>query len=406
MYNFRLNDPANPIYINYPSLPQVNNLKFKIQSKIKFEKESQDLNCYILISETLNFINSLKALPNRWARTENLNVVPRAGKKLNACYDKVSLKFFYDINPNTKKYIYTVDSTDAIAHELGHAILDTIRPDFWNPQMIEIWSLHETMADITALISMLIHTSAIELAIQETNGNLRNSNIITKIAEEIGSVANFHAKSHSPDFLRDASIKYYYHNPKNLPKKTSPDKLASAPHSFCRIFTSAWYECFVRIYEIEVKNMSPLDAVIKSRNYMTKNLFISICKTPRVPNAMEALAKVMIAESEEYKDVLIDVFKEWKLYSEPTVQALSLDVSKTETKFIHLSEILLTSLSIKEDPLLEVPLDTYVADGEVIQSSYDEAIDAIEFCVNNYIIDQIDDSWTIENGKLERSYIS
>ena len=61
-----------------------------------------------------------------------LFVVPRAGRMVNAYYERASrsVQFFYFPSSTTEgKTIYSCASRDIVAHETAHAILDGILPD-------------------------------------------------------------------------------------------------------------------------------------------------------------------------------------------------------------------------------------------------------------------------------------
>src|SRR5690348_15373488 len=57
----------------------------------------------------------------------NLDLLPDAGDDLNAFYDRRSLSFFHHA-VGTETF-FSGASTDVVAHESGHAFLDTLRPE-------------------------------------------------------------------------------------------------------------------------------------------------------------------------------------------------------------------------------------------------------------------------------------
>src|SRR5687767_612519 len=62
-----------------------------------------------------------------WARSaspKKLLIEPDAGEELNAYYDGDSLRFFH--YPVGKSVIHSGASTDVVAHEVGHALLDAL----------------------------------------------------------------------------------------------------------------------------------------------------------------------------------------------------------------------------------------------------------------------------------------
>ena len=63
-----------------------------------------------------------------WQSGRPLRVRLRAGKDLNAFYDRKSLQFFYDVDRKTGRTVYAAESLDIVAHEAGHAVLDVYQP--------------------------------------------------------------------------------------------------------------------------------------------------------------------------------------------------------------------------------------------------------------------------------------
>ena len=189
--DFTFNDPTTPrlkVRMDIPQKPKVMNFSVKGFSGAGFHRQTKEglaANVYaamaMSIDMTLKYTNRKIV---KWPATRTLNVVPLAGKDLNAYYDRRSLKFFFARNPKTRKTFYTADSNDIVTHELGHAILDTFRPDLWSMQALEAWGFHEAYADIHALLSALHHDEMLRQVIKQTKGNLRSSNSISKLAEE------------------------------------------------------------------------------------------------------------------------------------------------------------------------------------------------------------------------------
>ena len=58
-----------------------------------------------------------------------LPIFPHADKDFNAYYDRTGLKFVYDAAKVTGQTIHTCESGDIIAHECGHAVLDSQHPE-------------------------------------------------------------------------------------------------------------------------------------------------------------------------------------------------------------------------------------------------------------------------------------
>src|ERR1019366_1529094 len=96
---------------------------------------------------------------SQWAAEVHgpLEVIPNAGRDLNAYYDRRSLSFF--VLPIGNELICSGSSTDVVSHETGHAILDSLRPDFWDSALPEHAAFHEAFGDCMAILTALIDAS-------------------------------------------------------------------------------------------------------------------------------------------------------------------------------------------------------------------------------------------------------
>src|SRR5262245_13074950 len=73
--------------------------------------------------------------------TKKIELRPDDGVDLNAFYDRASLSFFHFTTGG--ETFLSGASTDVVAHEAGHGILDAIRPDMWFSSVFEVNSFHE-----------------------------------------------------------------------------------------------------------------------------------------------------------------------------------------------------------------------------------------------------------------------
>ncbi|MEH2420104.1 MAG: hypothetical protein V7K48_03920 [Nostoc sp.] len=79
-----------------------------------------------------------KKLDWQWNTNGNeevINVYPHAGEAENAFYDRSqkALRFFYFTPPRNSgliEKVFTCRSLDIVAHETGHAVLDSLKPDW------------------------------------------------------------------------------------------------------------------------------------------------------------------------------------------------------------------------------------------------------------------------------------
>jgi len=209
---FVINDPTTPDLVANVQPPAIGALKYSVQGlspQPKNASERRALNCHISVGSCINAIQALLKSPlQRWAATSSLSVIPAAGVEMNAYYDRRSLRFFY-YNYRGKN-TYFADSSDIVTHELGHAVLDSMRPDFWSVQALEIWSFHEAFSDIVAMFNLMNYDAVIEKVLKETGGDLRLSNSASRLAEEVGELIRAVTKT----------------------RPTSPTPCATPPESF------------------------------------------------------------------------------------------------------------------------------------------------------------------------------
>lgn len=447
--DYLLNDPTTPELVGstvYSETRLPVDIKgfagggFKISTP-----EGKAANCYSIINNSLNSLSlKIEKFPLKWAATSKLNVYPIAGQEFNAYYDRNSLKFFYGYDPKVRKNIYAADSNDIVAHELGHAILDCLRPDFWNVQSFEVWALHESFGDIVAILNIMENRNVLELALKQTSGDLSKSNVISRLAEEFGkAIYNITkgSKGYTPFYLRDAVNNYNYVNPETLPNSSPDNVLSKECHSFSRVLTGTWYDCVVEIFNFEVKKnkMNPLEAIVLAKETMAMYFFGAIATVPLTGKIFEALAKkIFIIDSNKggkYSSVLNKVFLKRKIIKGLSIlNTFDLNEINENKKFMRiqsfeegiiykdLEKIKIVKISdfidkkslINEDFYnieIEVPFeDRYEIslNGMTMQSlnNLEDNVNMAVSCINSLVsTNKLKDLFIIQNNKLVRDKI-
>jgi hypothetical protein len=413
--SYLLNDPTTPnliIPVDLPPVPGI--LEFKIDgfcgpTDTMYTLEHQAAMCYYSIVQAINLMNKILGKPNAWSSTNVLYVQPRAGKQFNAFYDRTGLRFFYAMDPVTKKLVYASNSSDVVLHEAGHALLDALRPDLYNVQAMEIWAFHEAFGDIHTIINMLQHDEVLDFALSQTGGNLAQSNIITRIAEEMGQAiydVTGGKGGYSAAALRDAFNSYTYVEPEKLPTNGMDNQLTSEPHNFSRVLTGAWYDLLVAVYSANKDaGMSAKDALIQARDILTSYTYNAIPNVPATIRFFDGFAKSLLVQDKinnyKYNSVMNAVFIKrnilrqavrpmsavnWSLFKnmiEPNNQVLeSPQVTTVRNKEIY-------QLTLPDHMVnVESPNDSYYefdANGncvETIVTSASELIEHARICVN------------------------
>jgi len=292
--NVIVNDPLVPIAtrLEIPDLPNPCP-PFTVQGFLGMDGPDNSLQhqatmVYTFIVHGIKSVGERLNVPlNRWARTNSLVVIPRAGSQFNAYYDGSSLRFFYSTNRNGKM-VFTCESSDVVSHELGHAILDIIRPDLWGTQSIEAVAFHESFGDMVSIIAALCHDEVIDYVLLETNNDLRKSNIVSRVAEELGDAI------YGVPALRNAVNDFKYVSPEKLPSNAPPDLLAREPHSFSRVFTGAFYDALVLQYEKNVTtDIDHKEALKKARDQIGSVLFNGVTHAANIAKFFGSVARAM-----------------------------------------------------------------------------------------------------------------
>jgi hypothetical protein len=176
----------------------------------------------------------------QWGK-EPIIYKPHAGVDANAYYSREEkvLAFFY-FSASRSKTVYTCESLDVVAHETGHAILDTLKPGFfdsWHPQT---GAVHEAFGDLTAIFLVISLPTLRHKLLLDTRGNIDQESFLSRLAEQFGK-----AVLPTQDYLRTAN------------NRLKLGETSDEVHDLSVILTGAIYEILIKItnYELD-KNRS------------------------------------------------------------------------------------------------------------------------------------------------------
>jgi hypothetical protein len=182
-----------------------------------------------------------------WQRGPRLALLPDAGVDLNAFYDRRSLSFFHF--PVVNKVYLSGASTDVVAHEAGHALLDSLRPDFWNSNLFEVNALHEAFGDCVAILTALADTDTRTTVLHK----LTRKNFVEATAEYLADGIKKVAPNHNAAAPRRALNKFQWQLPSTLPDFGSADDgpgvLINEIHSFGQVFSGCFYSLIVNLFK-------------------------------------------------------------------------------------------------------------------------------------------------------------
>jgi hypothetical protein len=249
-----------------------------------------------------------------WQPGNTLSVVLDEGEDLNAFYDRKALNFFHGPGVGGRT-VYSGESPDVICHEMGHAILDAIKPELWGAASQEAAAFHEGFADVSAILSALQLPSLRTAVLNETGGHLYRSSRLSRLAEQLGTAIRAQAPDAvDPDCLRNAVNSFTYADPIELPHSAPASQLSSEPHSFSRVMSGAVFEVMSGMLTATSANANaPTDQdLARVSSEIGRILIEAVVAAPVAPNFFAQVATQMVQVSEavnaDYPGVLRGVF--------------------------------------------------------------------------------------------------
>jgi hypothetical protein len=320
----KLHPPLSPITVAAPNA-SAQPLPFKISGKTPtpavFQPGTENFRYYAAaaaLRRTADFWGSILATGTSWQVGSTLPVILDDGVDLNAFYtrgdfqDKPGLHFFHDTVSG--RTFFSGESPDVCCHEMGHAVLDAIRPQLFDAQTIEAPAFHESFGDMSAILSALQVASFRQEVVNETGGTINRASRLSRLAEQLGAAIRVqHPDSVDPDCLRNAANSFFYRDPQTLPPSAPANQLSSEPHSFSRVFTAAFLDALAGIFRLQ-GSAPAADDLKKSTVDAARILVGAVLAAPVVPDYFSQVAAHMIAASQtapfdgKYKDVLKSAF--------------------------------------------------------------------------------------------------
>jgi hypothetical protein len=249
-----------------------------------------------------------------WQPGDTLSVLLDEGEDLNAFYDRSALNFFHGRGAGGRT-VYSGESPDIVCHEMGHAILDAVKPELWDAASQEAAAFHEGFADVSAILSALQLPSLRAAVLKDTGGHLYRSSRLSRLAEQLGSAIRAQAPDAvEPDCLRNVVNSFTYEDPMELPSSAPAAQISSEPHSFSRIMSGAIFEVMAGMLAASSADPNaPTDQdLMRVSGEAGKILIQAIVAAPVAPNFFAQVATHMVQVSEavnaNYPAVLRGVF--------------------------------------------------------------------------------------------------
>ncbi|MCA1692908.1 MAG: hypothetical protein LC733_12190, partial [Actinobacteria bacterium] len=154
-------------------------------------------------------------------------------------------------------------------------------------------AFHESFGDISAILVALQLPSVRQRAIAETEGRYRSSRV-SRVAEQMGwAVRQRQPCAVEPDCLRNAVNCFAYAPTDALPMLAPASALSSAPHSFSRVFTAAFFEAFAGMM-VTLSRQPTADHLLEASHDAGRLLVAAVRAAPVVPDYYAQVAAQMI----------------------------------------------------------------------------------------------------------------
>ncbi|GAA1949742.1 hypothetical protein [Agromyces allii] len=199
------------------------------------------VNAFGIAFRTIRMFEGADALGRRvtWAfGGEQLLIVPRAGERANAAYDRRtrSLQFSSFTGVDGSR-VHTALSRDIVAHECGHALLDAVQPSLTDRRTRESIAIHEAVADVIAVLMALESDRLRTSVLARSRNRIDEHNAFSSIAEEFG------VAKPGPDGAKRHALR-------ELAKPGRLSDLAGAdPHELSTLLSAVYYDTLRDIFD-------------------------------------------------------------------------------------------------------------------------------------------------------------
>lgn len=235
----------------------------------------------------------------QWARSQpdarKLALRPNDGVELNAYYTGRAI-LFYEYTTGTKT-TWSGASTDVVAHEVGHAVLDQSRPDLWDFEYPETSAFHESFGDCLALLTALNDPATRD----KVRTKLRKPNFVEKLSEDLSDgVRRALGASHPAAKPRRARNTFQWALPSRLPRSGPPDVLSSESHSFSRVFTGCFYDVLLNVVaDLTGSSKAPTSQQLSDAALIAGRLLVrAAAEAPESARFFQAVGRAMVLADE------------------------------------------------------------------------------------------------------------
>jgi hypothetical protein len=213
-------------------------------------------------------------------------------RRLNAYYDTQGVRFF-DFNDGTTT-TFSAASTDTVSHEVGHALLDSQRPELFNSPLPEVGAFHEAFGDVVALLTAL-SDQATRIKLLQITPDLSQPNFVEASSEYLSAAILKQFGNVNPSKPRRALNTFKWQLPSTLPAgkfEDPPELLTRESHNFSRVFTGAFYDTLRGVFAASGAGSEA--ALLTAAQTCGRLLVEAVRQTPETARYFQSVGRAMV----------------------------------------------------------------------------------------------------------------
>lgn len=194
-----------------------------------------------------------------WAYEPRLRIHPHAVRDANAYYDPVRVAVLFGYFSAADQLVgtnhpggtvFTCLSPDIIAHEVTHALLDSVHHRYMEDTNKDVGAFHEGFADIVALLSRFTFGHLVEHQLYQSAGRIDGYTALGELATQFGE-----ALEDSRGALRSAIGTWTNGKWKRLEPDPSDYSSLHEAHDLGALLVATVFDAFQRVYKHRTQDL-------------------------------------------------------------------------------------------------------------------------------------------------------
>ncbi|MCG8311512.1 MAG: hypothetical protein MI975_29255, partial [Cytophagales bacterium] len=251
------------------------------------EDEVDAISTYGTLRQVIDLYEELLEYPIKWSWQKNKIEEPLKirirNNDINSRFLKDQKCIELDYYGPYENWTYNCRTVDLIAHELGHAILDSLLPHL-NKGTPESRGIGEAFCDLAAMFLILNQKDMCDHLFQETHGDLRKNNILALFGVGHG----YHGKLKE---LRNANNKIKYR-----PNEWSP-------YYYSHVLVGLLYDLLCEILKTgDHKRESDADKIYRIGQYWKHRIFMTFMSLRNNESNLQDFCALLLKQFEDETD--------------------------------------------------------------------------------------------------------